>query len=116
MSTQAAPIEHGTGNTGANSPLEHGDSHAEGHSHPNEGTYFVVFVTLAFLTVVELLVVYIPGLKVPLLLGLAIGKAWLVVQFFMHLRYDAKLFSWTFLIPVVSGVIITILLAPLVGG
>jgi cytochrome c oxidase subunit IV len=116
MTTPAAPIEHGTGNTGANSPLEsHSHAPAQGHHQPNEGTYFAVFIALAILTVVELLVVYVPGLKVPALMGLMIGKAWLVVQYFMHLKYDAKIFSWTFLIPVVSGVIITLFLAPLVG-
>lgn len=83
------------------------------HQHPGEGTYFTVFVMLAILTVIELLVAYLPGIKVPLLLGLAAGKAFLVVQFYMHLRYDAPVLRWVFLIPVISGALMTVLLQPL---
>jgi cytochrome c oxidase subunit 4 len=80
--------------------------------YPSEGTYFVVYIALAVLTVVELLVVYLPGLRIPLLAGLALSKAWLVIQYYMHLRYDSRLFSWVFLIPAVAGIILTILIPP----
>lgn len=80
---------------------------------PNEGTYFSIFILLAVLTLTELMVTYIPGIKVPLLLGLATTKAWLVVQFYMHLRYDSRIFSWAFVIPIAIGVLITIFLQPL---
>jgi cytochrome c oxidase subunit 4 len=88
-------------------------THAEEHGG-NEGIYFAVFILLALLTIAEVLVTYIPGLKVPLLMGIMIGKAWLVAQFYMHLRYDNKIFSWTFLIPIVVGAAATILIQPLV--
>jgi caa(3)-type oxidase subunit IV len=78
------------------------------HNAPNEGTYFAIFVLLAVLTVIELLVVYIPGLKVPLLLGLACTKAWLVIRYFMNLKYDTPIFTWTFLLPVAIGALITL--------
>lgn len=85
------------------------------HEHGgNEGIYFAVFIVLALLTVAEVLVTYIPGLKVPLLLGLMGTKAWLVAQFYMHLRYDTRIFSWTFVIPLIIGGIITLALQPLV--
>jgi cytochrome c oxidase subunit 4 len=85
----------------------------EEHKHPNEGVYFVVFLLLAILTLTELMVTYIPIVKVPLLLALAITKAWLVVAFFMHLRYDNRIFSYAMLIPVIVGTILTIILQPL---
>jgi cytochrome c oxidase subunit 4 len=83
---------------------------------PGEGTYFSVFVLLAALTVAELLVTSLPIFKIPLLLGLASAKAWLVIQFYMHLRYDNRLLTWVFLIPVVAGVLATLFIQPLVNG
>jgi cytochrome c oxidase subunit 4 len=84
--------------------------------HANEGIYFAVFLILAVLTLAELASTYIPFFKVPLLLGLAVTKAWLVVQFYMHLRYDNKLFTWIIFIPFVAGVVVTILIQPLVSA
>ncbi|MBX3065761.1 MAG: cytochrome C oxidase subunit IV family protein [Anaerolineae bacterium] len=86
--------------------------HAE-HKEGNEGIYFSVFVLLVILTLAEVLVTYIPGLKEPLLIGLMLSKAWLVAQFFMHLRYDNKILSWTFVIPLVMGFAALVLLQPL---
>ncbi|MEP7289240.1 MAG: cytochrome C oxidase subunit IV family protein [Chloroflexota bacterium] len=88
---------------------------SEEHEHqlPGEGTYFTVFLVLALLTLVELLVTYIPVIKIPLLLALAATKAWLVVQFYMHLRYDSKVFTWALLIPVGIGLLIMIIIQPL---
>ncbi len=83
-------------------------------THPGEGTYLTIFLVLAILTVIELSVIYLPGLRYPLLIGLAFSKAWLVIQFYMHLRYDNRLFTWVFLIPVGAGVIITLFLQALV--
>lgn len=88
-------------------------THTERHG-ASEGTYFAIFVLLAVLTLIELVATYLPIIKVPLLLGLATGKAWLVVQFYMHLRYDARILTWSFLVPVAIGVLITLLLQPLV--
>ncbi len=83
---------------------------------PTEGTYFTVFLLLAALTACELLTTYLPIVKYPLLIGLSAAKAWLVVQFYMHLRYDNRTLSWAFLIPVIVGVLMTLALAQLVNG
>jgi cytochrome c oxidase subunit 4 len=88
-------------------------THTERHG-ASEGTYFAIFVLLAVLTLIELVATYLPIVKVPLLLGLACGKAWLVVQFYMHLRYDSRILTWTFIVPVIIGVIATLLLQPLI--
>jgi cytochrome c oxidase subunit 4 len=84
------------------------------HKLPGEGLYFTIFIVLALLTLTELLVTYLPLVKVPLLLALAVTKAWLVVQFYMHLRYDSKIFSWALFVPVGIALVITIFLQPLV--
>ncbi len=83
-------------------------------AHPREGTYVTVFLALAVLTATELTVLYLPGLRYPLLIGLAFAKAWLVIQYYMHLRYDSRLFRWVFLIPVGAGVLMTLFLQVLV--
>lgn len=90
---------------------QHAAQHRE---RPNEGTYVAVFLLLAVLTVVELLVVYLPGIKVLLLLSLAAAKAWLVIQFYMHLRYEARWLTWMFMIPIIAGALLTVLIQPLV--
>jgi len=78
------------------------------HEHPGEGTYFTVFIVLGLMTMLELMVTYIPIFKVPLLLALAATKAWLVVQFYMHLRYDSKIFTWVLLLPFGMALIVAI--------
>jgi len=86
-------------------------SEAKAHvGHPTEGTYLSVFVVLALLTAAELGATYLGGIKAPILLGLAAGKATLVVQFYMHLRYDVKILRYVFLIPVITGVLAVVLL------
>ena len=82
---------------------------AHENRYPGEGLYFAIFILLAALTVAELIATYLPIVQIPLLLGLATAKAWLVVQFYMHLRYDKPILAWTFLIPVIVGVIATLL-------
>jgi caa(3)-type oxidase subunit IV len=86
------------------------------NEYPGEGIYFAIFILLAALTVGELVATYLPIVQLPLLLGLAIAKAWLVVQFYMHLRYDKRILSWTFLIPVIVGIIATLVIQPLVSS
>ncbi len=86
------------------------------HILPGEGVYFAVFLVLAVLTVGELVTTYLPQFaKVPILLGLMAAKAWLVVQFYMHLRYNSRILTWSFLIPVIVGVIVALALQPLLS-
>ncbi len=95
------------------------ETHSEqsrGHVLPGEGVYFAVFLLLAMLTVAELVTTYLPQFaKVPILLGLMAAKGWLVVQFYMHLRYDSRILTWSFLIPVIVGVIAALVLQPLLS-
>lgn len=95
----------------ASTPQSSPNSKGHHREHPNEGVYFSVFIVLAVLTIAEVLVTYVPGLNTFLLLILMSLKAWFVVQFFMHLRYDSKIFSWTFLIPIIIGAL-AILIVP----
>jgi cytochrome c oxidase subunit IV len=64
--------------------------------------YHIVFVILAVFTGLEIGASYLPApFKVPALVLLATTKAVLVLMFFMHLKYDARLFAIAFAVGVV---------------
>jgi len=65
--------------------------------------YTVIFGVLAAATVIEILIsgIAVEALRVPLLLGLAIIKALLVIYYYMHLRTDSRIFAVTLIIPTV---------------
>ena len=72
--------------------------------------YTVVFVTLGILTLFELaLAEVIPrgGLTIPLMLLTSLGKAALVVWFYMHLNSDSRVFAITLLLPVLMVLLAT---------
>ncbi|MDO8532520.1 MAG: cytochrome C oxidase subunit IV family protein [Dehalococcoidia bacterium] len=69
------------------------------HKHPGPGKYILVGAALVMLTVTEVAVYYIASLRgvlVPLLLALSATKFSLVVLFYMHLKFDSRLFSGLF--------------------
>lgn len=69
----------------------------------NMPVYTAVFIALAILTVLEVIVAEIffePIIRIPLLLGMAVVKAALVMYFYMHLREDTRLFAAVILIPI----------------
>ncbi len=76
--------------------------------HPN---YLLIGAALIVLTLFEVAAVYLP---VPTLLFLIIfgaAKALLIVMFFMHLRFDSRLYSLLFTIGVAGGIaMVTILI------
>ena len=78
-----------------------GDAHGEAHEHPQWSTYWKVAVILTLITVVEVWIYYIPSfvaskLFVPSLLIMSAFKFAVVVMFYMHLKYDHKLFRALF--------------------
>jgi cytochrome c oxidase subunit 4 len=98
------------------------DSHAaapQGHAggHATVKTYINVAVALTILTVIEVASLYIPGipnwLLVPALLVMAAAKFFLVVGFFMHLRYDSPIMRMLFVGPLVIAIAIILALMAL---
>lgn len=73
------------------------DSHEE---HWSDWQYVKLAILLAVVTAVEVVLSYVKddigALFMPLLLGLMIFKFFAVVLFFMHLKFDNKLFSLAF--------------------
>jgi cytochrome c oxidase subunit 4 len=57
--------------------------------------YHLIFSALVVFTAIEVAVSYLPeGIKLPILLTLALAKAALVALFFMHLKYDSRLYAF----------------------
>ena len=82
------------------------------HKHPS---YMAIFWYLAILTVVELIVVFLPFGKVTnnVLLGaLAVTKAALVAMYFMHLRFEAKTLGWIAVTPLAIATLLVFVLLP----
>jgi cytochrome c oxidase subunit IV len=84
------------------------------HAHPGAKQYVAIAVVLLVLTVIEVAIFYVPQLKgvlVPTLLTLSALKFALVAAFYMHLKFDHRLFSWLFVVPMVfaTGVIIALM-------
>ena len=89
--------------------LEHEALGAE-HEHPTWSTYWKVALILTLITVVEVWIYYIPAfvasrLFVPSLLIMSAVKFVTVVLFYMHLRYDHRLFRALFTGPLIIAMI-----------
>ncbi|TAK65706.1 MAG: hypothetical protein EPO22_04505 [Dehalococcoidia bacterium] len=68
-------------------------------AHPGPAEYIQIGAILAMLTAIEVAVYYIDiqeGLFVMILLALSASKFAFVVMWFMHLRYDSRIFSTLF--------------------
>jgi cytochrome c oxidase subunit IV len=86
--------------TGHHDAAAHGAHDAHG-AHPTARTYFIVGAVLTVITIVEVWAYYIPTLVastffIPMLLILSAVKFVTVVAFYMHLKYDHKLFRALF--------------------
>jgi cytochrome c oxidase subunit 4 len=91
--------------------MAHDSSHAghEEHAHPTWGTYKWVALWLTLITIVEVWAYYIPSFVassafVPILLFMSAVKFAIVVMFYMHLKYDHKLFRALFTGPLLIAV------------
>ena len=90
------------------------DNPDHAHEHPTWKQYRWVALILTLITVFEVWAYYVPTLVhspffVPLLLIMSAVKFAIVVMFYMHLRYDHRLFRALFTGP------LTIAMATLIG-
>jgi cytochrome c oxidase subunit 4 len=77
--------------------------------------YLGVFWVLAILTAVEVGVTYLPVPRIPVLVPLALLKAALVALFYMHLKFDRRVFSAIFGAGLLMGVGLILSLIALFG-
>ena len=88
--------------TSDHAPSQEQQGHADtDHRGPTTGTYLKVAFLLTLITAVEVAIYYIPSIKhsaafVPVLLTLSGIKFFTVVAFYMHLKYDHKIFRGLF--------------------
>lgn len=101
---------------------DHGEAHVSGevHHHPTWSTYWKVALILTLITVGEVWAYYIPSFVasrgfVPTLLILSALKFFIVVAFYMHLKYDHKLFRALFTGPLLIASLTLIALLFLFG-
>jgi cytochrome c oxidase subunit IV len=95
----AAPAEH---DEGLASPEPGAHEH-----YPDEWQYVKVAIILFAITMLEVAVYYISGLRdalPPILLSMSVVKFALVALYFMHLRFDSKFFRRLF----VTGIILAL--------
>lgn len=92
---------------------EHKDA---AHAHPSGATYLKVGLILTVITAIEVWAYYIPALVAsplfnPSLIVMSAAKFAIVVLFYMHLKYDHKLFKALFTGPlIIAGATIVALL------
>jgi len=100
-----------------------GHAHApagEEHAHPTWSTYWKVALILTLITVGEVWAYYIPSFVagrgfIPTLLVLSALKFTIVVMFYMHLKYDAKIFRVLFTGPLLIAALTLMALMFLFG-
>lgn len=83
----------------AHQPEHHQTASAEEHTHPSPARYVFIGAVLTVITGIEVAIYGLRGLGkgLPILLiALSAVKFFVVVAFFMHLKFDAKLFAWMF--------------------
>jgi cytochrome c oxidase subunit IV len=90
---------------------ETGNPAVQTHEHPGPRKYVMIGVVLTILTALEVAAYYIDALApvlVPILLILSAAKFILVVQFYMHLKFDSKVLTSVFLGPMALAVMVIV--------
>src|SRR5690606_32659073 len=77
------------------------DGHTERHDEHHgatDGQYIIIAVILAIITAAEVTLSYVDvgPVFIPALLVMMAAKFLIVVSYFMHLKFDNRIFSWLF--------------------
>jgi cytochrome c oxidase subunit IV len=102
--------QRGGASSHASGPVGHGTARRGNGSHASPAFYWTIGGILTVITAVEVALFYIPALApvlVPSLLLLSAGKFLLVVMFFMHLKFDSRVFSGVFLAGMALAIFMT---------
>ena len=99
---------------------EHGPVGRHGVAHPGPEEYVRIGLLLAALTAFEVAIYYVDIQRtvfIGILLGLSAVKFATVVMFFMHLKFDSRLFSTAFLTGfALASAVFVVVLATLGGS
>ena len=81
------------------------------HASPGWLQYVLIAVVLAVITLIELWAADLPAYRAPVLLTLTVIKAAMVALWYMHLKFDSRLYSVLFVGAIfIFGVPMTIVL------
>ena len=88
------------------------DQPQAGHGrHPTFKQYVVVAIILFIITAIEFVIIFpeyrLGPVTVPTLIILSMVKFAIVIFFYMHLKFDPKLFTWIFLGGLALGTVVT---------
>jgi len=81
--------------------------------HPTAGVYFRIAIILCVITAIEVGIFYLEDIghwMIPILTILSIGNFALVAMYYMHLKFDNKLFTILFLVGLVLAVAVVSML------
>jgi cytochrome c oxidase subunit IV len=82
------------------------------HTHPSNRIYWIIGLILTVLTGIEIAAYYVEdqlgGVAAPLILVLSAAKFILVAMFYMHLKYDSRVFTGIFIFPFTLGVLVIV--------
>jgi cytochrome c oxidase subunit IV len=109
MSSRDAALQGGAGRgLRPAGPVTHDTSQEEEeHSHPSDGQYIRIAIILTIITVIEVAIYYVEGVRdilVPALIILSVSKFIAVVGYFMHLKFDDRRFTVLF----VAGMVLSV--------
>lgn len=81
-------------------------------AHAHHPPYMKIFMVLSALTLVELVIPPMfqanPGIGVAILIGIAIWKIILIIRYFMHLKFDARMLGMIACTPAVLASIMAL--------
>ena len=93
--------------------------HTGGAAHPTPRTYIIIAAVLTVITAIEVAIFYWDALKdalVPIFIVLSAVKFALVAMFYMHLKFDERLFSGLFVAGLLLAASVIIALMALFGA
>ncbi len=88
-------------------------------AHPGPLEYIKIGLILAVITAVEVGIYYIEaieGVLVPILIVLSALKFSMVVLWFMHLRFDSRLFAWLLAGGLMLAMMLMVIVLAMLGG
>jgi cytochrome c oxidase subunit IV len=97
----------------------HTPAHATEHAHPGAGQYIRIAVILTVITSVEVAIYYVQALRpilAAILIVLSAVKFALVIMFYMHLKFDHRIFSGMFLFGLFTAAFTIIMFIALFHG
>lgn len=80
--------------------------HVDEHVHPPAMQYVLIAAVLGIITAIEVATYYIDAIAsalVYILIALSVLKFSIVVGYYMHLKFDNKLFTWIFGLGLIVG-------------